>query len=1175
MVIFTLGLKMNFSDKIVAWARAVRSHFLGFFCSLGVSLSAADVEVTFNRDIRPILSSHCYECHGPDAKQRKGGSGGLRLDTRHGALEDLGEASAIVPGDPDASLVIQRILSSDPDDKMPPPESGKEVSQDALVTLKKWIQQGAPYEDHWSYVRPVRPNTPAVEAVDSTVFNAIDQFVLQRVGKQGLRQSKMADRYTLARRAALDLTGLPPTPQEADLFAADSNVNAYETFIDALLEKDAFGEHWGRYWLDQARYADSAGYADDPPRTIWGFRDYVIRAMNDNIPFDQFTVEQIAGDLLPDPTEDQLVATAFHRNTMTNNEGGTNDEEFRNVAVVDRVTTTMAVWMGTTMTCAQCHDHKYDPISQEDFYRFFALFNQTADADRRDESPLLSLYTKEQKQKRSQLETERLHLDKMLKTPSASLLVARRLWEKRLLKSPAWTALSPVSSTSSEGTSLKLGSDHVVVAQGGSVSDTYTLDFEISEGRPLTGLRLEALPHLKLTGQGPGFDAGNFLLTSVQSELTPPPGKTSTGQFVRLRVECKQKILSLAEVQVFQGEVNLALEGKASQSSTAFDGPAHVAVDGNTDGDYHAAKSTTHTETEDNPWWELDLGKHSAIDRITIWNRTDGNVQSRLDGLSIDLLNAERKVIWSHTIEKAPKESDSFIPDGARPVSFDAAHADFSQSGHPASDLIKYAPGKTKGWAVAPRTGQAHNLHLLLSTPVYLEAGSRLSVMLGFGDGSENTNLGRFRLSMTSDEQATDLARTPPAITKLSKIPELQRSKADEQHLIDHYLSIAPDLDDERARLLVVDAELAAIKPRTTVPVMRRIAIDEHRETHIQRRGNYLDLGATVSPGIPGVFAQSLKDPPSDRLAMARWLVSRENPLTGRVIVNRMWESLFGVGLVRTSEEFGSQGDPPSHPGLLDWLAVEFIDSGWNFKHMLRLMVTSATYRQSSRVTPSTWESDPENRWFARGPRVRLSAETIRDQALFVSGLLSEKKYGPSVNPPQPKMGLNAAFGGGIDWKTSEGEDRYRKGLYTTWRRSNPYPSMATFDAPNREVCILKRDRSNTPLQALVTLNDPAFIEAAQSLARRMSAAASHPVGKLEHGFRHCLTRTPSEPEIRQLLKLYTQSYETYVERVEDARRLVEKPVGAMTDGADPRELAAWTVVANVLLNLDETLMKR
>lgn len=827
------------------------------------SFHAASID--YNRDIRKILSDNCFKCHGPDEEERKGGKKGarLRLDTPEGAQMDLGDRQAVVPGHPEKSELIKRIKTADQDDLMPPPNSGKTLSKADIAALETWIKQGASYSKHWSYTKPVRPALPRVKS-KSWPKNDIDFFILARLESEKLKPSAEADRAALIRRVALDLTGLPPTPEEARAFVSDKSKNAYERVVDRLLAKESFGEHWARWWLDQARYADSAGYADDPARTIWAYRDYVIRSFNANKPFDQFTIEQLAGDLLPNPSEEQVIATAFHRNTMTNNEGGTSDEEFRNVAVVDRVNTTMAVWMGTTMSCAQCHTHKYDPITQEEYFKVFAIFNNTEDADRGDESPYHTIWTKEQREQRAKLEQEIAALEKTVTAMTPELEKAQREWEQSLKQKLEWVSLE-------------------------------------SKNRPI--------------------------------ELARIPDRVL----------------------------------KTLQSGKPF--------------------------------------RHDEVAKF--------------------------------------------------------------------------------------------------------------------------------------------------------------------------YLTIAPELKEERQELAATKKKYDAIKPVTTVPIVRELVSDKRRKTNLQLRGNYLALGKEVNEGLPGAFGAPPAAEKYDRMTLARWLVSPDNPLTARVVANRLWESIFGIGLVRTSEDFGLQGELPTHPELLDFLATEFIREDWDLKHMLKLMVTSAAYRQSARVAPELLAKDPENRLHARGPRFRLSAETIRDQAMFVSGLLSPKMYGPPVKPPQPKMGLNAAFGSATDWETSSGEDKYRRALYTTWRRSNPYPSMATFDAPNREVCTVRRDRSNTPLQALVTMNDPVYMEAAQALARRMLSAGSAPEERIRRGFELCVSRQPTKQEIEEVAELYEKARLRYSYSPWDALNVGTKPIGPAPKGSEYDDLAAWTVIGSVLLNLDETLMKR
>ncbi|MDY3552831.1 PSD1 and planctomycete cytochrome C domain-containing protein [Gemmata sp. JC717] len=751
-------------------------------------------KIDYNRDVRPILSNNCFQCHGPDEKTRKAR---LRLDTKDGAHE-----TSIVVGKPDSSELIARLLAT-PDDAsvMPPAKTGKKLTDREIGVLKQWIKEGANYAPHWAYMTPVRPEVPKTKFPTA---NPVDAFLFARLEVEKLEPAGRADKYALARRAALDLTGLPPTPDELDVFLKDDTVGAYERLVEKLLAKPAFGEHWARMWLDLARYADSAGYADDPLRTIWKYRDYVIQSFNANKPLDQFTVEQLAGDLLPNPTPEQLIATAFHRNTMTNSEGGTNDEEFRNVAVVDRVNTTYMVWMGTSMGCAQCHTHKYDPFSQTEYFRSFAFFNNTADADRADESPVL----------------------------------------------PFWA-------------------DGVLAKR-----------------------------------------------TAVEKQVA---------------------------------ELEVALKGKK---------------------------------------------------------------------------------------------------------------------------------------------------------------------------------------------------------------PE--------------------ELKAQRDALAALKKELATLRPESTVPVLKELSGNQRRKTRLQFRGNFLDLGDEVTEGTPAALHPYPKGAPKDRLGFANWLIGAENPLTARVMANRFWEQIFGTGIVRTTEEFGAQGELPSHPELLDWLATELVAQRWDLKKFLKLLVTSAAYQQSSKVTAALYERDPDNRLLARGPRVRLTAEMVRDQALFAAGLLSPKMLGPSVRPQQPNLGVSAAFGGSIDWQTSAGEDKYRRGVYTQWRRSNPYPSLSTFDAPNRDTCVVRRARTNTPLQALVTMNDPVYVEAAQALARRaIEQGGKTDAERVAFAFRACLVRPPSDAEAARLVKLYDEAKLKFSKQPAKAVQFATNPLGPLPKGADPSEAAAWTVVANVIMNLDEMLLKR
>ncbi len=1147
-------------------------------CLIVVSERSAQAEpLDFNRDIKPILSNRCFFCHGPDEEERQGGDDGLRLDTYEGATADIGGRAAIVPGDWQQSGLIERVTTDDLDLVMPPAEHGQPLSADEVDRLKRWIEQGAPYAAHWSYVPPVRPELPAVK--DSAwPRNEVDRFILAALEHRGLKPSAEADRATLARRLALDLTGLPPTIEQVERLVADPSPEAYERYVDQLLEQPTFGEHWARLWLDLARYADSAGYADDPGRTIWLYRDYVIRAFNENKPFDQFTVEQLAGDLMPNPTDDQLIATAFHRNTLTNNEGGTSDEEFRNAAIVDRVNTTLAVWMGTTMACAQCHTHKYDPITQEEYFRVFAILNNTADADRRDESPLHSVLTEAQRRDQTQWQQQLEKLEAELLSPTPEWSAELAAWEASIPVDVSWKTLVPTQVTSTAGSQVKVDGSTIIVAKGSSdqqSKDTYRITTALDQ--PLRALRLEALPDAALPSSGPGHGGGNFVVTGIKASVQPATSQPMTGRYVRVEIPGNEKMLSLAEVQVMHQDQNRATQGTASQSSTGFDGPASLAIDGNTNGQYTEAKSTTHTQITADPWWELDLKSTMPIDRLVIWNRTDPGTVERLSNFVVSVLDEQRQIVWQQQVQEPPRPSQAFEMNSPRELRFVSAFADYSQPGFEASNLVSTGstnPPKT-GWAVGGQPGKAHVLTLLVDPQLALPTDGLLTVEVEQQSPHAFHTIGSLRLSATDQPQVEAWRELPGNVLTALAIAKAQRS-ADQQAVIEaHYRTVSPRLAPLRKQIDALKNQLAELKP-VTVPVMRELPDQQRRKTQIQLRGNFMNLGKVVEPGLLDSLFPTPNSGPIDRVALAKWLVDDRNPLTSRVLVNRYWEKIFGTGLVSTVEDFGSQGSLPSNPELLDWLATEVVRLKWNNKAIIKLLVMSAAYRQSSAVTDALYELDPDNQLLARGPRMRLSAETIRDQALAVSGLLSPKMFGPPVNPPQPSSGLSAAFGGNIDWTTSSGEDRYRRALYTTWRRSNPYPSMVTFDAPNREVCTLRRSRSNTPLQALVTLNDPVYMEAAQGLARRvLRDGGSDLRAQIGYVFALCLARQPSEQETERLIQLHQTVMGDLKSRPAEALRLATDPLGSLPESLEPIDAAAWTVIANVMLNLDEFIMPR
>lgn len=943
----------------------------------GVEAFGQETKVDYNREVRPILAKHCFNCHGPDEKTREAG---LRLDVRESAVA-IGSSgvAAIVPGKPAESELIKRVTSHDPDSVMPPSEKGASLKEADVSILKKWIEQEAPISPHWAFVPPVREATP-VTPDRHWPINGIDAHIQSQLSSLGLQPNELADRYAIIRRLYIDVLGIPPTLEEVDEFVSDSSVNAVERLVDRVLASPTYGERWGAVWLDLARYADSQGYAQDSERTIWRYRDWVIQATNDNMPFDQFTIEQLAGDMLQNPTEDQLVATAFHRNTMTNSEGGTDDEEFRSAAIVDRVNTTMQVWMGMTMACAQCHSHKYDPISINDYFSFYAVFNQSEDRDAPDESPLLTTYS-----------------------------------ENTLTRKAFLTA-------------------------------------EVERLKPLAA---EQKRLREANRQAPTF---------------PAEGQVKT-KFVRVELLGEQKFLSLAEVELFVGDKNIAKGGKATQSSTGFGGPPELAVDGNTNGDYNVAKSTTHTNQENNPWWEVELTEEAVIEKVVLWNRSDtADVGKRLDNYRVIFLNKDREALWLVASQEPPANSKEF----AAATTFGARDA----------ETVKLV----------------------------------------------------------------------------------------EAYAIDHDLKRS----EEEMQLAQFEKELAAIKPDVVTPIMRELPMDRQRVTKLQIRGNFRVTGDEVHAGTPAQFPALPDGVPANRLGIAKWLVSSENPLTARVIVNRYWEQIFGTGIVETAEDFGTQGEWPTHPQLLDMLAVDFREQGWDVKRLIRTMVTSATYLQSSAVSDVKREKDPYNRYYASGPRYRLGAETIRDQALAAAGLLSQKMMGPSVRPLRPKLGLSSAFGGSTDWDPSPGEDRYRRGIYTSWRRTTPYPSMTTFDATSREVCTIRRIRTNTPLQALVTLNDPVYVEAAQALGRRAIAeTSSEDSARIVHMFRLVLARPPHDAELKVLLKTLDAARAQIAMDKTQAESLATDPIGPAPAGVEIAELAALTLVGNVILNLDETISRR
>ena len=1001
---------------------------------------AADTDaVDFSRDIRPILSASCFACHGPDAEAREAD---LRLDDEASATKRHDGAAAIVAGDREKSTVFQRLVTDDPDLLMPPPDSGHEITIEQIELIGRWIDQGAKFDLHWSFRPLAQPNVPGDGSDWSN--HPIDRFTYRAMAKHGLQPSGQADRHALIRRLSLDLTGLPPSPAEVDAFVADGSPDAIPKLVDRLLESPRFGEHWARMWLDLARYADTKGYEKDQARNIWRYRDWVVDALNADMPYDRFTTEQLAGDLLPDATTDQILATAFHRNTMTNDEGGTDNEEFRMAAVKDRVNTTVQVWMGLTMGCANCHSHKYDPITQHEYYAFLDMFNQTEDADRPDDAPRLATPTSQQTDNLTRLNERLVELRKSYRQATRSnpaFAKARTEWEQQLARKSQWTPLAFAKATAESGAKLDVQADGSLLASGTLADrDVYSLTSQ-ALSQKITAIRIEAL-----TDDSLGRKAG-------------------------------------------------AKQG----------GPGRNGADPN-----------------------------FVISELTVEVLADGQTP--------------------------------------RTLALKNARADFSQNGWPVKGAID---GKTEtGWAVSPQFGQPHVAVFDLSEPLTVSDRENLQLTISQQYGNKLV-LGRFRISVSSADPAT----LPAEVTLLNEVaakPAAERSDAETQRLIDVFAEQWPKTKELTQQITAVDTEKAALQKQiVATPIMRDLPGNRRRTTHFQIRGNFLQPGEKVSAAVPSAFGSLPEGTKPNRLAVAGWLMSPDNPLPARVAVNRVWARLFGRGIVETEEDFGAQGTPPTHPELLDWLAAEYRGPlGWSLKKVCRTIVLSRVYQQSSAATAQSKELDPQNVWLSRAPRFRLPAETVRDQALQAAGLLSARIGGPSVMPPQPP-GIWKATYSKLKWQTSDGDDRYRRALYTFWRRTSPYPSMLTFDAGSREVCVIRRVRTNSPLQALVTLNDPVFVEAAGALALRMREVGDDAGSQVTAGFRRVLTRSPEDSELRKLAALLTETEAGFATDADKTKELLTEAGTAEDAGDDAAELAALTVIANVLLNLDETLMRQ
>ncbi|MBC8116359.1 MAG: PSD1 domain-containing protein, partial [Candidatus Saccharimonas sp.] len=1030
---------------------------------------------------RPILSNTCFRCHGPDEKERQAG---LRLDRRESAVSKLESGHvAISPGKADASELVRRINSTDPEVMMPPPSLNKPLSEADKRVLKSWVEQGAEYREHWSFVAPTRPARPAVKNA-GWPKNEIDYFVLSRLEREGLAPSPEADKITLIRRLTLDLTGLPPIPADVDAFVADASPQAYDKVVDRLLATRHFGERMAVDWLDAARFADTHGFHIDSGRDMTRWREWVIEAFNSNLPFDQFTIQQLAGDLLPEAASPELtlsqrIASGFNRNHMINFEGGAIPAEYHNAYIVDRVNTTGTVWLGLSVACAQCHDHKYDPLTQRDFYSLYAFFHNVPenglDGSKGNAAPVLKTPTAEQQAKLNELRAAIASLEQQLNASSPDLVEAQRLWEQsaRNEKPAEWTVLKPESLRTANGSTLKMLENGTVTATGANpATETYTVVAPV-EGT-ITAVKVELLPDDALPGKGPGRSVnGNVVMTNATIGLGP---------------------------------------------------------------------------TDD-----------------------------------------RRK---------------------PRPQKIERASADFSQETFPVANAID--ANDRSGWAIHPKVGEPHQAIFELTEPIRLQGQpAPLTITLEFNSQFGQHQPGRFRVSITSSTDPHGKPSLPANITAL--LTATDRTPAQQQELTKYFRE---QVQGKKLSETIAARKKEADEVEKTFPttmVMQEMAAP--RDTFILMRGQYDKKGDKVAAATPSFLPPLADGLPPNRLGLAKWLVDERHPLTSRVIVNRYWQMLFGLGLVKTSEDFGSQGEMPSHAELLDWLAVEFrgetraesresrakpdaasdspsssgsrlssLDSRlpWDTKHLIRLLVTSATYRQMSRVTPALIQRDPENRLLARGSRFRLQAEFVRDQALAVSGLLDQRIGGASVSPYQP-AGIweeLASRQDGYQWtaqtyKQSSGADLYRRTMYTFWKRTAPPPTLSTFDAPDRETCTVRRARTNTPLQALILLNDPTYVEASRKFAERILKEAGATMDeRLTFAFRQVVARAPTERERKLLRQLVEEQLADYRRRADKAEALLKVGESPREARLDPSELAAWTIFASTLLNLDEALTK-
>ncbi|QDT09107.1 DUF1553 domain-containing protein [Planctomycetes bacterium K23_9] len=1198
-----------------------RSEEAGTLVSKSVEKTLPET-VSFNAHIRPLMSNTCFTCHGPDEEDNESE---FRIDSFASATSKLpsdDDLVGIVPGDPMASEVYLRIIGESDGEQMPPEEFRHHLTDYDKALFHRWIQQGAKYEQHWSYAPILQTGLPSLSKHADKVANEIDAFVLAKLEANDIAPAPLAEKSTLLRRLSLDLTGLPPTVQELKSFVADTSDNAYEKQVERLLESPHYGERMASSWLDAVRFADTVGFHGDQNLRNAPYRTYVIDSFNKNKPFDVFTREQIAGDLLPDPTPEQLTATGALRLNMVTREGGAQPGEYLAKYKADRVRTLGTAWLGSTLACCECHNHKYDPFSIKDFYSFGAFFddlrqwgvyssygytpnpdlagfnnNYPFPPEMRVESPASKAEIRYLQNERSakllaELGSQTIESDEF------------RLWAKSLTQTlqqypNGWIPANVTDVTTAEKTNSKVLADGSVLLTGkGDSDETIRIVTEYQAPTTINAIRLEVLPDDKNDGFIGRADDGRFTLglsASIESVKQAKAKKVANRpRYVRVQLKGAKKILSLAELQVFvkddNGSLkNTALQGKASQSTNYKSAArAELAIDGVTDGDYYKSKSVTHTSLDgSDPWWEVDLGSQQKIEKIVVWSRTDGNYLQRLKGFELVLLDDNRKTLHvAHPATPKPTTTvsvpDQVSPESTSPLNFAWSEADrrdppsYSNGRPPLTLGDKWQSGPERWQLPSDENKMLHTAVYHLDQPVSIKADERLVVLIQSGD------VGRVRLSVTPVGHA--IAGWDAASAQLSESlrkPSNELSQTDKAALVGGFhLSTTSFAKQSATATAYRDRILALHSGMEMTLVSQPLPKDQIPVSRILPRGNWLDTNGDLAPPSFPDFLPKPKHDTDERLSrldLANWIVSRENPLTSRHFVNRLWKQFFGAGLSGILDDLGNQGEWPSHPLLLDWLASEFVDSGWDVKHVVRKIVMSRTYRQAAAVRDDLRDLDPYNRMLAQQSARRLPAELVRDNALAISGLLQADYIGgPSFQPYQPAGHYsNLQFPSRKYKNTSDGR-QYRRGVYMHWQRTFLHPMLVNFDAPARDECSADRTQSNSPQQALTLLNDPQFVEAAVAMANRLlrENADGEFDDLLDQAFLIALSRSPSDVERDALSKLFQTQTEYFKNNSEDMNKTLAVDRKSAYRPADPIQHAALAQVCRVILNLHETITR-